>query len=316
MRKTLIAALLLAATASTTVVAQSDVASLRVDKLEKEMRAVQRKVFGVSGATVEPEITGSASGTSSDNSTPVNDLTSRIDALEGQLKALTGQVEQDQNRIRKLEDALKALKTDTDGRLRVLEGTGPAPVAQATPPAPAPAPAPKPVATSISTKPSVNAVPSKTAAPATKIDPARKALVAKVEVPDSGDAGEDTYAYGYRLWDAKLFPEAQVKLKEFIAKFPKHRKTSYANNLLGRAYLDEGKPGLAATVFLDNYKSNPRGDRAPDSLYYLGISLTRLKSLQKACLVFDEFKDVYGATSSSSLKSMVEKGRSDAKCTA
>ncbi len=57
MRKFTIAALLFASTAAAPVVAQSDPLAQRVGKLEKEMTAVQRKVFP-NGVAVEPEIGG------------------------------------------------------------------------------------------------------------------------------------------------------------------------------------------------------------------------------------------------------------------
>lgn len=329
MRRTLIAAIILSATtsigASTGAWAQNGV-DLRVDKLEKEMRAVQRKVFGTSGAVIDPEI-GDTAGTTGPGSTgPIADLTTRIDALETQLKTLTGQIEEDQNRIRKLEESVKALKADSDTRLRALEGgavTTPEAPAPAAKPAPAPTattpakpPAPKPVVTTVSTRPAITAPAASTKPVPVKTDPARKSLVSKIELPDTGDAAEDAYAYGFRLWEGKLYPEAQVKLKEFGAKYPKHKRASYAQNLLGRAYLDEGKPALASVAFYENYTKNPRGERAPDSLYYLGLSLTKLKKLADACKVYDEFSDVYGPTASADLKSRVARGRVDAKCTA
>jgi TolA-binding protein len=319
MRRTLIAAIILMATTSTTTWAQSGEVDLRVGKLEKEMRAVQRKVFGTSGATIDPEMGDTSGGTSGGSTGPIADLSARIDALESQLKSLTGQVEQDQNRIKKLEDAVKALKADAEtpnpapaSAPTQKPGSAPIPMVDSTPPAP------KPVATPVvARKPIVAPSPAPSTKPvAVKTDPARKGLVSKVELPDTGDAAEDAYSYGYRLWEAKLYPEAQVKLKEFVGKYAKHKRASYAQNLLGRAYLDEGKPALASVAFYENYTKNPRGERAPDSLYYLGVSLTKLKKLVDACKVYDEFKDVYGPTASSDLKGRVEKGRIDAKCTA
>jgi TolA-binding protein len=84
--------------------------------------------------------------------------------------------------------------------------------------------------------------------------------------------------------------------------------------LLGRAYLDEGKPALAAEVFYANYQKMPRGERAPDSLYFLSQSLVQLGKPKEACRVYGELEDVYGATLSSTLRDRVAKGRADAKC--
>lgn len=320
MRHALISIALLSAVAAAPLAAQDGAVELRVGKLEKEMKAVQRKVFPT-GVPVQPEIgpldTGDAGAVPA--STPLNDLSSRVDSLEAQLKLLTGQVETDGNRLKKLEEAFKAYQGATDARLKALEPTLP----DLTPPAATP-PVAKPVAlvpaaVTEAPKPAAAKAPAatttKTATPA-KTDPKRKALVDAVEIPATGDAAEDAYTYGFRLWTAKLYPEAQVKLKEFSAKYPKHKRASFAQNLLGRAYLDEGKPALASVAFYDNYTKNPKGERASESLYYLGVALTRLKKLPDACKVFDEFKDVYGASAPADLKARVAKARTEASCSA
>lgn len=329
MRHALISIALLSAVAAAPLAAQDTAVELRVGKLEKEMKAVQRKVFP-GGAPVQPEIgpldTGDAGAAPA--STPLNDLSSRVDALESQLKMLTGQVELDGNRLKKLEEAFKAYQGVTDARIKTLEPAVPDATPAATTAAAVPPPAAKPAAlvpAAVTETPKPAAVKPKVEAPAAattkaaapaKADPKRKTLVDAVEIPATGDAAEDAYTYGFRLWTAKLYPEAQVKLKEFAAKFPKHKRASYAQNLLGRAYLDEGKPALASVAFYENYTKNPKGDRASESLYYLGVALTRLKKLPDACKVFDEFKDVYGTSAPADLKSRVTKARADASCAA
>lgn len=329
MRHALISIALLSAVAAAPLAAQDGAVELRVGKLEKEMKAVQRKVFPT-GVPVQPEIgpldTGDAGAAPA--STPLNDLSARVDSLEAQLKLLTGQVETDGNRLKKLEEAFKAYQGATDARLKTLEPTVPDATPMAATPTAATPLAAKPVAlvpaaVTEAPKPAAakpkaeapSATTTKAATPA-KTDPKRKALVDAVEIPATGDAAEDAYTYGFRLWTAKLYPEAQVKLKEFSAKYPKHKRASFAQNLLGRAYLDEGKPALASVAFYDNYTKNPKGERASESLYYLGVALTRLKKLPDACKVFDEFKDVYGNSAPADLKARVAKARTEASCSA
>lgn len=319
MRRLLIAAILLSGIAAAPASSQTTVINLRVEKLEKEMKAVQRKVFP-GGAALEPEIDpatvnrpiGNPSGT------PISDLTGRVDALESQLKSMTGQIEQNEFRVRKLEDSLKALRDETGARLKGLETpaggdtTGASPTAairQTGTVAEKPKPA---TAKPASFKPA--ATDAKTAPPAV-VPAARKAAVAAVEVPATGDDADDAYVYGFRLYNAKLYPEAQQKLKEYIAKYPTGKRASHARNLLGRAYLDEGKPALASVAFYDNYQKIPGGERAAESLTWLGNALIKLKKPADACKVYTEFSQVYGAKASADLKARVAKGRVDAKCT-
>jgi TolA-binding protein len=133
-------------------------------------------------------------------------------------------------------------------------------------------------------------------------------------VAASDDPGEAAYMAGYTLWNAKKFPEAQAALAQVVAKYPRHKRASYAQNLLGRAYLDGGKPALAAQAFASNYQTNPRGERAPDSLYYLGVALTRLNKNPEACKVYAEFDAAYGTSAEASLKDKVATGRKAAQC--
>jgi TolA-binding protein len=299
-----ILALLCAASFGGAASAQTSGIDLRVGKLEKEMKAVQRTVFP-QGVPVQPE-TGApvpSTATGSPATTPVADLTARVDALEKALASLIGQVEQAGYRNRQQDEAIKRIEAQLAGQAATTEPT-------VTPPTTVP----KPVTATVVARPATSSSSAKPAVMATKPDAARKVLIAAVEIPATGDAAEDAYSYGFRLYTAKLYPEAQTKLKEFVAKYPTHRRYSYAQNLLGRAYYDEGKPALASVAFYDNYQKMPKGERAPESLYWLGQALTKLKKLPDACKVYDELQEVYGAKLGPDLKAKATKGRADAKC--
>lgn len=285
-------------------VAQTAGIDVRVGKLEKEMKAVQRTVFP-QGVPVQPEsgTVTPAPAVGTPATAPIVDLTSRVDALEKSLASLTGQIEQVQFRNRQQDEAIKRIEATLNPVAPVDPAANPDAAAA---PKVTPVPATKPAAVATS-KPPITP---------TKPDAARKAAIAAVEIPATGDAAEDAYSYGFRLYTAKLYPEAQTKLKEFVARYPAHRRASYAQNLLGRSYFDEGKPALASVAFYDNYQKMPKGERAPESLYWLGQSLTKLKKLPDACKVYVELDEVYGSRLGADLAARAKKGRADAKCTA
>lgn len=319
-------AMVLASVSASAIAQTAAPLDLRVGKLEKEMKAVQRTVFP-QGVPVQPDLSAAQapvvpSGTPA--SAPLADLTVRVDALEKSLSTLTGASEQNAFRIKQLEEALAKVQV----RLSGLEGATNTVGAQGTngvtaavdvgPDAPKPAtgmPVPKAATPRPVTAKPVTAAQKPAAAAATKVDPARKAALAAIEMPMTGDRVEDDYAYAFRLYTAKLYPEAQAKLKEFTAKSAvTSKRWSYAQNLLGRAYFDEGKPALASVAFYDNYQKGPRGERAADSLTWLGQALIKLKKPADACKVFDELNDVYGAKLTADQKARAAKGRADAKC--
>lgn len=288
----------------TAAVAQDANIDGRVGKLEKEMRAVQRQVFpNGAGKFIEPDIQSptTAKPATSSTSTATADLIARVDALEAQLATLTGQVEQQGNATRGLEARLKLIESQLASAQPSASVSSPAPAASAPAPA-AVTVRPKPVPTV--TKPAVAAKPSAS----------RVAAVAAIERPSTGDAFEDGYNYGYRLWEAKFFPEAQTTLEETVTKFPKHRRASYARNLLGRAWLDDKKPATAVKVFYDNYKADPRGDRAPESLFFLGSALTDLGKTAEACEAFGELAKAYPDVASGRLAERIASGKTRAKC--
>jgi TolA-binding protein len=292
----------------------------RVNKLEREMRAVQRKVFpGGAQAQVEPQITApqapiEAPGTPAGS--PIANLESRVAALESQQMTLTGQVEQAQYKLRQMEEAFEAYRRANDGRLTALEGGGAAAPAPATrsegeEAAPAPAPTRTPGngggVLKLPADSATRAPAAATAAPAV--------AAAGVDKPaPSGDPAEDAYVYGYRLWSAKRYSDAATQLKTVVDKYPKHRRASWAQNLIGRAYLDDGKPSLASIAFYDNYKKMPDGERAPDSLFYLADALVQLKKPKDACEVYAELSDVYADRISATMKADIQRGRTAAKC--
>ncbi len=291
----------------------------RVDRLEGEMRAVQRKVFpGSTGQYVQPDnapATPENVPPGTPSSSPVADLTARVDSLETQLRGLTGQVEGDQHRLQLLE-----------GRIKALEASAAAgPVASPPVVGETSTVVDRPAARPAVDKPAVDkpaaakpvAKPPADNKPAASADPTRGARLAAVEKPETGDVAEDTYLYGYRLWTARLYPEAAAQFTTVTTKFPTHKRASYAQNLLGRSYLDDGKPSLASLAFYDNYKKWPDGDRASESLYYLAQALVKLdKPAAQVCKVYTELTRSYGAKveADPKMKAGVAKGRAASNC--
>ena len=278
MFRLLIVSLLVTTTAPVSAQTAADLGN-RVNKIERELRAVQRKVFP-NGQPLEPEIVAPAPAPTpaAPTTSPIVDLTARVNALEAQIRGLTGQTEQNGYKLRQLEEQVKRLYDEAAAR------------AASPPPTP-----------SVSNQP-------------TPLVDETQAAPSGVERPSTGDAAEDSYTYGFRLWQAKQYAEAQAELKRVADRYPQHRRASYAQNLLGRAYLDEGKPALAAVALYDSYRKWPQGERAAESLYWLGQALTKLKKPADACKVYAQFGDDYEATASAGLKAQVAAGRKQAKC--
>jgi TolA-binding protein len=303
MRFRLLGLILLAGTAMPAVAQRADTVERRVDRLEQQVRAVQRRVFPDGNVPVEPEIgpAGPVRPGGNVSGDALSTLTSRVDAVETQLRALTGQVEENGYRTRQLEEQVARLRTDLQARLdRVEQQAEPAPAPAAAAPAPREAP---PRATP---RREPRAEPA--AAPPPVAAPAAAPAAAT-------DAAEEAYNAGYRLWDQRRFAEAQTALDAAATRYPNSRWASWSRNLQGRAYLDDDKPATAARILLANYQDNPRGERAADSLYFLGQALTRLERRPEACRVYDELAQVY-PNMRDYIRTRLPAARTAARCTA
>ena len=274
----------------------------RVTKLEKELKAVQRKVFpDGAGKYFEPDIkneTVVTNGTKTTSGSEVTDLLGRVDALETQLAALTGQVEQHGNSMKAMEARLKAMETE----VKSLNASAAAAAKVET------------ILPVVTTQKPTTTMPVKPVVATASKDKAREAAVAKIERPQTGNAFDDGYNYGYRLWEAKFYPEAQTKLEETVKKFPNHSGTSRTRNLLGRAWLDDGRPSQAAKIFYENYKADAKGERAPESLYFLGESFIEMEKSADACDVFKQLDKAFPTEAAGRLAARLSAGRKKAKC--
>jgi len=287
---------------------------MRMRKLEAEVRALQRSVFpGGAGKYFEPEITGGTPRPATSvtpSSTAVTDILARMDALEMQMQSLTAQTEENTNSVRLLTTRLAALEVTTGAAASEAASRPPAEmlVGAATQPATRPAGNTTAGNTPPATMPATNTL------AASGPTAARLAAVQQIAKPQTDDAADDEYSYGFRLWEAGFYPEAQQQLTLFVEKYPAHSRISYGRNLLGRAYLDDGKAKEAAPWFLRNYQSDKQSARAPDSLLYLAEAMIASKDTSRACIALAEFGETYPALASGRLASQYQANLRKVKC--
>jgi TolA-binding protein len=306
----------IAALAAASVIALTPAAALaqrqpptpdqRLDRLERAVNQMQRQVFpkgrpaDTAGFSDEPAATQSSVAT----------LDQRLDALERQMSDLLRASEENGHRLQTLESDLAKARSDQEQRLSTLEqrmseaATAPAAAPQTTEPAAEPKPA--------TSKPATKGRVSTTGK--AEGGPPPPSTISTAEATPAGDPGEDAYTQGFHLWEAGQYDQAIATLKSFTAAYPKHRRASYANNLIGRSLMSKGNARDAAAAFLANYRNNPSGERAPDSLLYLGQALMQLGQPGQACKAYQELDAVYGAKIRPDLKKQEADARTQAQC--
>jgi TolA-binding protein len=291
----------------------------RIERLEKQVRQVQKQVFpkgqpaDTAGFTDEPAAT----------LMQANQLSNRLDALERQLAEIVRASEENGNRLSTMEAELARLRADQDRRLRALESGG-----GATSDTGSASTADEVTAVdsavfdnsrTVRAEPQLADNPPPPSRPKveTRREPAPPAATVATARPGDANfdaAGEEAYDRGYQLWNTGRFDEAITSLRAMASSFPGHRRVSWANNLAGRALLDKGQPRAAAEALLANYRGNPKGERAADSLFYLGQALVKLGQASQACKAYEELQEVYGSTMRAQLQQMLPAARAAANC--
>lgn len=267
----------------------------RIERLEKQVNQVQRRVYGkqpvdTAGYVLDPAVTQS----------DLSNVTARLDSIERQLADLVRTSEENSNRVATMEAELFRLKAEAERR---------------PPPSETNEREPQDAATGDDGA----QVPVRGGGPKYENradDNPPPPVIRPVPRGDSNfvAAGEEAYDVGYQLWTQKKYDQAITALRAMASSFPGHRRVSWANNLAGRALLDKGQYRAAAEALLANYRADPRGERAADSLYYLGQASAKLGQPSQACKAYSELENVYGATMRSELARLLPAAKSQAKC--
>ena len=260
----------------------------RIDRLEKQVRQMSRQVFPKG----QPADTAGFSDDPAATQIQANQLSNRLDAIEGQMAEILRNSEENGRRTATLEAELARLRADQDRRLRAIEnGSGDGP------------PRADPSDGSDETEDSA-ILP----APRPRGETPRPSSAATLS------GAEDAYDAGFRLWEAKRYDPAIAALRKMIAAYPDDRRVSWASNLIGRSLLDKGQYRLAAEALLANYRGNKAGERAPDSLYYLGQASMKLNQPTQACKAYAELENEYGTNIRPALRNLLPAARAEAKC--
>lgn len=274
----------------------------RIDRLERQVDQLQRQAFprgrpaDTAGFALDPAATQSS----------VMTLDQRLGAVERQMTDLLRQSEENGHQLQSLQADFAKLRADEDQRVGALEQR----VAQAAAPV-----GPPPPDTAITPPP------ARPSGRSGKLTASSAPVIPEAVPTDPGtadaapsDPGEDAYTAGFHQWEGGQYDQAISTLKGFVAAYPKHRRVSYANNLIGRAMLDSGDARGAAAVLLANYRNNPRGERAQDSLFYLGQALMKLGQPSQACNAYAELQSVYGAKVRPDLQKSLGQAKTQAQC--
>lgn len=282
----------------------------------------------------------------------VSELVVRLGRIEGQMRQMSGQVEQLQFENRQVKEQLRKFQEDVEFRLQERSGGRPA---ASSPPAvpqgsgqtPGSGGAPKPVRRGDAYEPPADAPPRQIAATpsnpsvATPANPPRagrdaigslierdgspsiEELAMRSGNPSAGrqasvaatggaDAKAD-YDAAQGLIGQRQYDQAEMALRRFIQSHPRDRLVPDATYFLGESYLQRSRFREAAEQFLKVSTDYTRATKAPDALYKLGLSLAALGAKDQACATFAELDRKYPAASPS-VKQAVDREQKKTRC--
>lgn len=270
-----------------------------------------------------------------------NPVELRISGLEQQIRDLTNQLEERDNQLRQLQSKFDKFSADTSMRLQDIEAktggaaaplsssaafeTRPSTAAAATPPADVP-PAPVPVRNS-GAAPSV---PAAGDAPVNGalVDPngafqpsATPALGQINETAPNNNGGNVTagkpqtsnaaqaYDQAFSYLQKSNYSDAQRAFQDFLKTYPTHALAANAQYWLGETYFAQTQYSTAAKTFAKAFQEHPNGQKAPDSLLKLALTLEKLNKKPDACLTLQELNKRFTAGPASVLQRAAEEGK-------
>ncbi len=273
----------------------------RMERLERDIGTLNRQL---SRGGKRPLVAGGAVSGATNAGPAMARLDIRLTALDEELRAATGKMEELIYQLGQINGRLDKLVGDVDYRLSVLEKartgapgapvSGPPPMV-AVPRAPAvEVGAPGARGPGFATPPGIlgtiteNDLKAITPPSEGQPGPAQPAATETAVLP--GGTPKERYTYAFGLLRQAKYDEAEAALRAFIKAHGDEPLASNARFWLGDTYYVRGQFQEAAKTFLQGYKADPKGAKAPDDLLKLGMSLARLEKPKDACVTFAKLK--------------------------
>jgi tol-pal system protein YbgF len=105
-----------------------------------------------------------------------------------------------------------------------------------------------------------------------------------------GDDAHSLNEKGHGALTQNDYAGAEVAFRQLIESYPKDPLAADAQYWIGESFYRRGQYKAAADAFLKGYKKYKSGDKAPETLLKLGMSLAALGQKDTACSTFGELK--------------------------
>ena len=254
-----VSAVLMAVFLSPTAVQAQDEQTLA--DIRQELEFVYAEIVNLKR---ELSTTGSAAQTT--NNGPA---LQRIDALEAEVRRITGAIEQKQNWIETIVTDGTNRVGDLEFRLCELESGCD-------------------IGSLDRTAPLGGKIPNRQGGGVTQTPTVSATDTGAVDTSGATQSEKVTFQRAMAAFQAEDFATASSQFDTLVANFPGGPLTGEAHYWKGASQAGLGDWGAAARSFLESFSGSPQGTKAPDALFRLGISLRELGQMEEACLMLSE----------------------------
>lgn len=288
-----------------------------IDELREDVLVLQRQMYRNNGS-IDSNAGTNIQKTADDSIK--GDVQVKLSEYDETIRKVNGRMDTIEHELKKTNEKLDKINRDMEIRFKILEGRQ----VPANLSAPAPMPAgithDSPIAKNPAKSAFGDAIHGNDLEPLSGMDAipqkdknAPQPLVPLSDInfqdrtentppPSKPADAESMYQSGMQAYNAGLTDEAEIAFKEIMQKFPKHNLAGNAQYWLGETYLKTGELEKAKQAFKSGYENYHNGNKAPDSLFKLGMTLSRLNDNKSACIVYTSFATEFPKANAELLK--------------
>jgi tol-pal system protein YbgF len=260
----------------------------QLNRLERDVRFLQRQIYR--GSSSDPRPSAPASGAYH------AELSVEISELREEMRTLHGKIEKLQHKNAQLKQQQERVVGDMEFRIKELEDAI-ASMQRATVTAA--------VDEDKKRTPEENTHALESGTSADTVDATEEKIT-----KDS----DSHYNRAFELLNQKDYAKAAASFNGFLRAFPNDPLVPNAYYWLGESYYARGDYVRAANGFRRGYESDKDGQKAPDNLLKLGLSLANVKRKEEACVILGKVVESYPDKHYDALREKASESMARLKC--
>ena len=279
----------------------------KLDKVLSELQQIKKDLSTLEKAVYSQSFKGSSGSQQSGSlEGALTRQLVKITEIEEQMQKLTASHEEVLFSFEQLNERINKVQKDNELRLSDLETGDPKAVTKKTPPKQFPGTdKPQDLGTMVVQKQ------TETEQQTSSINPA---AVVRVEESDTKEIlpnapPDEQYKFATSLIKVGDYDQAELALREFVKKNPKHELAGNAQYWYAETFYIRQLYHDAAAAYLDGYQKYPQSTKGPQNLLKLGVTLSELGEKDQGCQMLDGITKQYPKAT----QSVIQKARYEKK---